>query len=53
MGLQSDVYNRFMLSVETMEELIRNQNSNDLSDMCPELLGVLFRIQNKFEIETF
>lgn len=37
-GLQSDDYDRFSLAIDSMEDLITNQQSNDLDTMCAELI---------------
>ncbi|TNV73226.1 hypothetical protein FGO68_gene9942 [Halteria grandinella] len=52
-GLQSDNHERFTLSIDTADTLIRNQKLNDLSVMADELLTLLFRLQNRFAVEGF
>lgn len=49
----SEDYERFTLGLSSAESLIRNQNLNDLELMTPDLLAVLFRAENKFDLPDF
>jgi|LauGreDrversion4_2_1035121.scaffolds.fasta_scaffold201497_2 hypothetical protein len=49
----SDDFERFTLGLSSAEGLIRNQNLNDLELMTPDLLAVLFRAENKFDLPDF
>lgn len=52
-GLQSDDYDRFSLAIDSMQDLITNQQSNDLDTMCSELIQNMFRATNKYEEADF
>jgi hypothetical protein len=52
MGLQSQDFHRYSLSISSITSLVC-QNPNDLDILTPELLQVLFRAQNKFEVDGF
>eukprot|EP00347_Sterkiella_histriomuscorum_P016714 403352132 len=52
-GLQSENVDRYNLAIQSSESLIRNQNQNDLDIMCEDLIQLLFRVQNKFNIADF
>lgn len=52
-ALSSEDFERFTLGLASAETLIRNQNLNDLELMTPDLLAVLFRIENKFDLPDF
>jgi len=49
----SEDFERFNLGLTSAENMIRNQNSNDLDLMTPDLLAVLFRAENKFDLPDF
>lgn len=52
-ALQSEDFERFSQAVEQAEHLVRKNNLNDLELMASDLLDVLFRCENKFELESF
>lgn len=52
-GLHSDDHDRYTIAIESMEEIIRDQNNNDLEIMTDELLQSMFRASNKFEEAAF
>ena len=52
-ALMSDDFERFTLGLSSAEGLIRSQNLNDLEIMTPDLLAVLFRAENKFDLPDF
>ena len=52
-ALSSEDFERFTLGLSSAEGLIRNQNLNDLELMTPDLLAVLFRAENKFDLPDF
>ena len=52
LGLRSDDWRRQQLSLEALPEIVE-KTANDLSMCLPELLGCLFRCQNKFEKAEF
>jgi hypothetical protein len=52
-ALLSDDYTRYTQGLEQAESLIRKNKLNDLEIMTPSLLDVLFRMENKFELEKF
>ena len=41
------------MGLESAEKLILDQNSNDLDVMTADLLEVLFRTENKFDLDNF
>lgn len=41
------------MGLECAEKLILDQNSNDLDVMTADLLEVLFRTENKFDLDNF
>lgn len=49
----SDDFERFTLGLSSAEGLIRNQNMNDLDIMTVDLLAVIFRAENKFDLSDF
>lgn len=53
MSLQSENHEKFTLAIDSAEDLVRNQSHNDLEVMSEDLLQLLFRIQNKFTVESF
>ncbi|CAI2385297.1 unnamed protein product [Moneuplotes crassus] len=52
LGLQSDSLERFHLALEVSEELI-TKNLPNLESMIPDLIEILFRLENKFNKDDF
>ncbi|CDW87236.1 UNKNOWN [Stylonychia lemnae] len=52
-GLQSENFDRFNISLDTAESLIRNQKLNDLDIMSNDLIQLLFRMQNRYDTDDF
>lgn len=52
-SVSSEDFNRFTIGLSSAEQLIRSHNLNDLELMTPDLLAVLFRTENRFELDNF
>jgi hypothetical protein len=51
LGYSSDNYDRFTQALESGALLIQSQSLNDVEHMAPDLLQVLFRTENKFDLD--